>query len=277
MSSSRPITPHRPVNPLFTGHFRTSSGYEAYRPKGTNDYLLIYTLAGLGRCRAADGGEHRLEPHDLVLYAPGAYQDYGVEQTLARWELLWAHFHPRAEWLDLMDWPPIGPRLMKLRVVERGWQEEMVAQFRRVHESMMSSRPLGMRIAMNALEGLLLMAEQINPNRRRSAVDHRIRQAMDHVTRHLDQKLTLDRLAEVAGLSMSRLGHLFRAAVGVSPMEFVERQRIERARQLLMMTSLSVKEISRAVGFESPFYFSLRFKRHTAKSPRAFRVSSTGR
>jgi AraC family transcriptional regulator of arabinose operon len=60
-------------------------------------------------------------------------------------------------------------------------------------------------------------------------------------------------------------------------MEFVERQRIERARQLLVMTSLSVKEIGRGVGFESPFYFSLRFKRHTGKSPRSFRVSSSGR
>jgi YesN/AraC family two-component response regulator len=60
-------------------------------------------------------------------------------------------------------------------------------------------------------------------------------------------------------------------------MEFVERQRIDRARQLLTMTSLSVKEISRQVGYETQFYFSLRFKKSTGQSPKAFRELAISR
>ena len=277
MSPSRPPTPHRDVATLVTGHFKQGPGYEAYRPKGTNDYLLIYTIAGLGRFRTADGREHLLHPHDIVLCTPGTHQDYGVEKTLVHWELLWTHFHLRADWLDLIDWPTLEPGLMKLAVPDDASRTRLIAQFHHVHESAMSIGPLRDRVAMNALEGLLLMCEQINPNRSQHTVDHRIRKAMDHVTRHLDEKLTLDRLADLTGLSASRLGHLFREVVGVAPMEFVERQRIDRAKQLLTMTSLSIKEISREVGYETQFYFSLRFKRQTGKSPKSYRESNTSR
>lgn len=277
MTHPRPTTPHRDVTTLFTGHFKQGPGYEAYRPRGTNDYLLIYTLAGLGRFRTADQRQHLVRPHDLVLCAPDTHQDYGVEPTLHHWELIWTHFQPRSDWLDLIDWPSIEPGLMKLTVADQPTRERLIQQFHRVHESAMSTGPLRDRIALNALEALLLMCEQINPNRSQHTVDHRIRQAMDHVTRHLDQKITLEGLSDLTGLSTSRLGHLFREVVGIAPMEFVERQRIERAKQLLTMTSLSIKEISREVGYETQFYFSLRFKRQTAQSPKAYRESNASR
>jgi AraC family transcriptional regulator of arabinose operon len=72
-------------------------------------------------------------------------------------------------------------------------------------------------------------------------------------------------------MSVSRVAHLFREQVGVTPQQFLERQRMERASQLLEMTALSVKEIAHQVGFENPFYFTLRFKRQTGQSPTAFR------
>ena len=57
-------------------------------------------------------------------------------------------------------------------------------------------------------------------------------------------------------------------------MVFVEQQRIARARQLLTMTSLSVKEIARQVGYDTQFYFSLRFKKQTGQNPTAYRTAA---
>jgi AraC-like DNA-binding protein len=48
-------------------------------------------------------------------------------------------------------------------------------------------------------------------------------------------------------------------------------QRINRARQLLELTAMSIKEIAAEVGYENPFYFSLRFKKQTGTSPRDYR------
>ena len=78
-------------------------------------------------------------------------------------------------------------------------------------------------------------------------------------------------LAIAAGLSVSRLSHLFHAQVGVTPMQYLERLRIQHARELLLMSGRSVSEVAYAVGFENPLYFSRVFRRHAATSPRAFR------
>ncbi len=274
----RPITPHASIETMITGLLEQGSGYYSWRPDGTNDYLLIYTITGRGRFGTADGRAHVASADDLVLIAPRTFQDYSVEQSLQKWMLLWAHFRIRAEWLDLLDWPALEPGVLRLSLAGHPLRDEVLAQFHRVHERSLSTDPLRDRLAVNALEGLLLLCEQANPHRgAHAAVDARIRQAMDFVARHLEQKITLDVLSEISGLSESRLGHRFRDVVGISPMAYVERQRIERAKQLLTMTSLSVKEISQQVGFETQFYFSLRFKRATGSSPSQFRAVASGK
>ncbi len=54
-------------------------------------------------------------------------------------------------------------------------------------------------------------------------------------------------------------------------MQYLEQRRLDRAMELLGRTSMSVKDIAGAVGFENPFYFTLRFRKHTGYSPRRFR------
>src|SRR5690349_24078444 len=82
------ISPHRDATSLITGHFCQKAGYLAWRPQGTRDWLIIYTLAGKGRF-GFPGGERVVEPGDITLLRPGTPHDYGVEKSLAHWELLW--------------------------------------------------------------------------------------------------------------------------------------------------------------------------------------------
>jgi AraC family transcriptional regulator of arabinose operon len=81
----------------------------------------------------------------------------------------------------------------------------------------------------------------------------------------------VETLARRCGLSRSRFAELFREQMGVSPLAFLENQRLRRARELLEHTSLNLAEISVQAGFASPFYFSLRFKKHFGASPRNYR------
>ena len=83
--------------------------------------------------------------------------------------------------------------------------------------------------------------------------------------------MTLDGLADMAELSVSRLAHLFREQVGMTPQQFLEQQRLERARQLLELSGRSIGDIAGDVGFDNPFYFTLRFKKLTGLSPRDYR------
>ena len=101
-----------------------------------------------------------------------------------------------------------------------------------------------------------------------------IERATAHVRGHLDADLDVGVLAAVAGLSRAHFSRLFRRLQGISPAEFVLRERISRAARLLVNGQLSVKEIASACGFEDPNYFAKAFRRTYATSPSEFR--STG-
>ena len=75
------------------------------------------------------------------------------------------------------------------------------------------------------------------------------------------------------GLSTSRLAHLFREQSGQTPQQYLEGLRMQRATELLRRTGFSIKQIADAVGFESQFYFSQRFKARTHQSPSSFRAA----
>jgi AraC family transcriptional regulator of arabinose operon len=64
---------------------------------------------------------------------------------------------------------------------------------------------------------------------------------------------------------------LFREQVGQTPQQWVERERMARAMQLLALSSRTIANIAAEVGYDNPFYFSLRFKQHTGRSPRDWR------
>jgi AraC family transcriptional regulator, arabinose operon regulatory protein len=256
---------------IITGWFRRGQKYSNWRSRGTNDWLLIYTVNGKGRFGFV-GGEVIAEPGDLVLLRPGTLHDYGVESTLRRWELIWAHFHPRPHWVVWLNWPESAPGLMRLRIEDSRQRERIKRRFANAHELMATARRRREDLAMNALEQVLLWADEINPKAQVGRVDARMQLAMDEMCRNFHREITLDTLAQTCGLSVSRLAHLFREQTGTTPQRFLELQRIHRAKQLLELTALSVKEIAREVGFENPLYFSLRFKRHAGTSPRAYRA-----
>ena len=264
----RSITPHdnpaTPVAPV-TGHFRTRDDYAAWRPNGTNDYLLVYTVAGHGRFVSASGEVCGTSPGDLVLVRPRTHHEYGTPSG-HQWNLLWVHFTPRADWSDLLDWP-----LALSGVGRLTGGHDVLPLMRRLNAVATGPDPLRDRLAMNALEAVLLACDRINPTRRHRQTDPRLRDVLEHVSAKLDAPLTVDGLAGVARLSPSRFAHLFSAELGMTVMHYVETRRIERASQLLRMTPLSVKQVAEQVGYTNPFYFSLRFKKATGQSPTAYR------
>lgn len=78
-------------------------------------------------------------------------------------------------------------------------------------------------------------------------------------------------LARAAGLSVSRFHALFKSAVGTSPMVYLSEKRLSKACLLLLTTSMSIAEISEAVGFCDQFHFSKAFRAKFACSPMKYR------
>lgn len=83
---------------------------------------------------------------------------------------------------------------------------------------------------------------------------------------------TLDELARVAAVSKFHLLRLFSAAFGCTPSAYAGRRRMQRGRQLLEATSMSVAAIGEALGYESAGAFIRAFRRHFGVTPSAIRV-----
>lgn len=83
--------------------------------------------------------------------------------------------------------------------------------------------------------------------------------------------LTIQMLAEHGGVNRNRLTYVFHKYAGMGPGDYLLRYRLNKAKELLLIDSLPVREIAQAAGFRDPFYFSRVFKRRIGISPSGFR------
>jgi AraC-like DNA-binding protein len=109
------------------------------------------------------------------------------------------------------------------------------------------------------------------------AIDEVVERARAQLALHCDHPLELPALATELGISYSHLRHSFTARLGVSPKQYYLNARLEKAQDLLLNTSKSVKEVAEILGFESAFYFSKQFKSRYGSSPKTWRTEMGSR
>ena len=267
-SAVRTPTPPPPLyDRILTGHERRQQD-RCWRPQGTDDWLLMHTLSGSVLVGLPDR-ELLLGPGDTVLYQPSAPQDFGGAASSASWEVVWAHFVPAPDWLELVRWPELTPGVLHMRAPTSSFIDRIEASLLETDRLAVSGLPHAQRLALNALERALLWFDIQNPARRR--LDPRVVEALEYLSRNLHRRVSVAELARTVHLSSSRLAHLFSRETGMTPRGYAERQRLGRAQQLLEVTMLPVSEIARQAGFESQFYFAARFKMLTGRTPTEFR------
>lgn len=113
------------------------------------------------------------------------------------------------------------------------------------------------------------------PDMRQAAVDSPSVDISDvlrqYVEEHLAEEISLQDLAEQAGLSASYLIRLFQKKKGMTPYEYVIGMRIDHARFLLKTTQMPVRDIAAAVGYRSQQGFINAFVQHIGVSPGKYR------
>lgn len=94
-----------------------------------------------------------------------------------------------------------------------------------------------------------------------------------HIEQNLSQPLTLNELAQLAGLSIWRFATVFRQQIGISPHRYICRLRVERAREL-MRGGLSAASAASEAGFYDQSHLSRHFKTVCGVTPGQFLASS---
>jgi AraC-like DNA-binding protein len=105
----------------------------------------------------------------------------------------------------------------------------------------------------------------------REEIYRRLYRARDYASALFHTPITLADMARVAALSPNHFLRTFKHLFHQTPYQYVISKRLERARQLLTETDLSVTDICFSLSFESPGSFSWLFHQHTGCSPRDYR------
>ncbi|WOO40662.1 helix-turn-helix domain-containing protein [Rubellicoccus peritrichatus] len=246
-----------------------------HRPSGFEYWMVEYTLLGKA---AIDLGNrtHYFDEFDLLLVHPGTPQFYKIAAGVERWYHYWICFHPRPDWLPLMEWQEISPGMLTLKLDDKDIREKVRQCCAQIIDVAHGPLPRRHFLAMSLLEQLLLWCDSVSPSSETNRMDSRIQKAMAFLCAHYRERIGLEQVAAAAGLSVSRLAHLFTEQAGLSPMQYLEKHRIEMARQRLAVTTEPVSAVAEWVGYDSPSYFTKVFREATGYSPRDFRKSHSG-
>ena len=90
-----------------------------------------------------------------------------------------------------------------------------------------------------------------------------------------EQRLSLDEVAKLCFVTPAYFRRAFRKSSGMSPLEYRNKRKIERAKELLDSTELSIADVADALGYENPSYFCRVFKRDVGVAPTLYRSISS--
>jgi len=99
----------------------------------------------------------------------------------------------------------------------------------------------------------------------------RLRRVTELVLAKIEEELTLHEMAQCVGLSTAHFCEAFRKSTGESPHQFLLRQRVERAKEMLREAEMRVLDVAVACGFKTQQHFARVFRQICGASPREYR------
>ncbi|MFC0470072.1 AraC family transcriptional regulator [Halalkalibacter kiskunsagensis] len=120
------------------------------------------------------------------------------------------------------------------------------------------------------LDLLLTIIQDFRSQRITGNTTNAIDATVDYLTANYQDNITVDVLAKQAGMSVSHYSRLFKKYIGYSPMDYLRHVRMDRAKELIVLSDFRLKAIAQSVGFHDEFYFSRMFKKVVGVSPTEF-------
>lgn len=235
------------------------------------EYQALYVLRGGGEFESKTAGNIKVRPGSIMLLFPGEWHRYRPRHAVG-WDEYWISFRgPYAD--DLVEHGFIAPDRPVLHTgIDDAVLHPYLAALDRVRAESIGAQQL---IAAGVLE---IIAAALAATRRRrvnSLAETVVREAKALLEQHTAKIVNMDQLAARFQLSDKHFRRLFKKHTGLSPYQYYQQIRIHRAKEMLLGTSLSVKEIASSLHFETPFHFSAVFKQHTGMSPSRWRSGAT--
>ncbi|MBQ4022585.1 MAG: AraC family transcriptional regulator [Prevotella sp.] len=248
-----------------------AEGYYFHVNKGRvlNEYQLLYIIEGEGIFQSTHQPPVNIKAGDLFLLFPGEWHTYHPLPEKG-WKKYWIGFKG----------PNIDNRVRQRflspekPVFHVGYSAELVRLYKNAYKTALAEKPYFQQLLagiVNLQVGLMYSLERSNMLNKNHEHLNMIDRARLRIRETLESGVTIQQIAQEQGVSYSNFRKLFKEYTGISPALYQQDLKLQQAKEMLTTTAMSIKEIAYQLNFESPDYFSSKFRSKTGLRPSEFR------
>ncbi|MGK9147169.1 AraC family transcriptional regulator [Plantibacter flavus] len=263
LALQRPVTRNLIVTDC--GYFPHAEHHGWIRTRPIRQLVVILCLRGQGWCETS-AGRFPVRAGQALLLPPGLPHAYGADAD-DPWTVWWVH----VDGASVEDFLRVTGATIDSVVREipdiygsAALMEEIVRWMER--DTTEASLVGASGTAWHLLTSLAFSRAPSAGN-----AQDMVERAADYLRSHINRRVNVSDLADMAGMSASHFAAMFKKYTGVPAMTYQTQLRMASARELLDTTQQSVEEVANAVGYDDSFYFSRQFKKLHGMSPTAYR------
>ncbi|TZF84897.1 AraC family transcriptional regulator [Pedobacter sp. BS3] len=230
-------------------------------------YYLVFITQGEGIFDSELTGTRNISAGTCFLLFPGVWHRY-KPNTRSGWEEYWVGF--KGSYPDDMMNRFFTPEQPFIRT---GPNEMLLGLFQKLIQ-IIQAAPAGYHQIISGITLQILGLVQAVASHEKLSFDpteQLINKAKFLLQESLESWVNVEQLAQQLPMGYSRFRKAFKAITGQSPNQYHLNLKLNKAKDLLLSTALSVNEIAYQTGFESAFYFSRAFRKKNGVSPKVFR------
>ncbi|MDO5406896.1 MAG: AraC family transcriptional regulator [Eubacteriales bacterium] len=235
--------------------------YSQQRTAGRLDYQIIYVFKGAGHYFLHNEWV-TMEAGNIILFRPGEPQVYSYH----------AEDHPELYWIHFTG--NQSEALLRHFEIDNSFIGEDLSiklLFQEIILELQLKKPVYNEIVNSDFLKLLALIQR-SLRQQASPLDNMF--GIDRLIMQLNQKYMeywdVSMMAEFCDFSPSYFSHMFKKRTGISPIQFLNDLRIQKAKELLSSGCMNISTVAALVGFEDALYFSRVFRRETGTSPTRF-------
>jgi AraC-like DNA-binding protein len=254
------IAPHTDYPPKEhpTGYFFTWE-----KGRILQEFQINYITEGSGVLEN-EFGKFKINPGTIMLTRPGAWHRYQPNE-----ETGWVenYIGMDGEWARQLFNKSFFPKDQS--VIHCGMQTELIDTFYKIFDLVKKENPGFQQIASGLIIKALgyIVTSQKQSKFAGTQIEKIIQKARFMIRENIEEDMDWQRLANENNVGYSYFRKMFKKYTGVSPHQYQLDLKMFRAKELILTTDMSVKEISYELGFQSAYYFSRLFKKKVGTNP----------
>ncbi|WP_430817185.1 AraC family transcriptional regulator [Carboxylicivirga sp. RSCT41] len=232
-----------------------------------NEYQINYITEGKGILENTRG-KFVVKPGSLMIIRKGEWHRYKPVKSQG-----WTEHYIGFDGVFANHFLQDNQILHGQSVIYCGVREDFIDTYYKIFELAQHEDPGNQHIAAGMIIKLLgyIVAWQKQRNFSGKPIEKLIQQARFYMRKHTEGEVDLEKLAEDNHVGYAYFRKVFKKYTGISPHQYHLELKLMRAKELILTTNQSIKEISYDLGFQSIHYFSRLFKKKMGYNPSELR------